>query len=88
MGREHPAERVRYLVKKDVKDETDNRVSQFKKKAKELRILDAKTAQNLLRKAITNEMEMESYCEFPFVLSGNCLSVSVIKPNSQSKAMV
>ncbi|XP_057204917.1 protein diaphanous homolog 2 isoform X2 [Triplophysa rosa] len=33
-------------VKKDV-DETDDRMTQFKKKAKELRILDAKTAQNL-----------------------------------------
>uniref|UniRef100_A0A8C6WQX9 Diaphanous-related formin 2 n=1 Tax=Neogobius melanostomus TaxID=47308 RepID=A0A8C6WQX9_9GOBI len=29
------------------KDETDDRMQQFKKKAKELRILDAKTAQNL-----------------------------------------
>lgn len=36
-------------VKKDVKDETDDRMSQFKKKAKELRILDAKTAQNLCK---------------------------------------
>lgn len=36
-------------VKKDVKDETDNRMTQFKKKAKELRILDAKTAQNLCK---------------------------------------
>ncbi|KAM7417330.1 hypothetical protein PAMA_017139 [Pampus argenteus] len=35
------------LVKKNMKDETDSKVSQFKKKAKELRILDAKTAQNL-----------------------------------------
>ncbi|XP_034064005.1 protein diaphanous homolog 2 isoform X1 [Gymnodraco acuticeps] len=34
-------------VKKDVKDETDDRMQHFKKKAKELRILDAKTAQNL-----------------------------------------
>uniref|UniRef100_A0A096LUV1 Diaphanous related formin 2 n=1 Tax=Poecilia formosa TaxID=48698 RepID=A0A096LUV1_POEFO len=34
-------------VKKDVSDETDDRVPQFKKKAKELRILDPKTAQNL-----------------------------------------
>ncbi|XP_068448322.1 protein diaphanous homolog 2 isoform X2 [Clinocottus analis] len=34
-------------VKKDVKDETDDRMQQFKKKAKELRILDSKTAQNL-----------------------------------------
>ncbi|XP_067373965.1 protein diaphanous homolog 2 isoform X3 [Channa argus] len=34
-------------VKKDVKDETDDKMPQFKKKAKELRILDAKTAQNL-----------------------------------------
>ncbi|XP_035989625.1 protein diaphanous homolog 2-like [Fundulus heteroclitus] len=34
-------------MKKDVSDETDDRVPQFKKKAKELRILDAKTAQNL-----------------------------------------
>ncbi|XP_008274502.1 protein diaphanous homolog 2 [Stegastes partitus] len=34
-------------VKKDMKDETDDRMPQFKKKAKELRILDAKTAQNL-----------------------------------------
>ncbi|XP_052010681.1 protein diaphanous homolog 2 isoform X2 [Xyrauchen texanus] len=33
-------------VKKEV-DETDDRMTQFKKKAKELRILDAKTAQNL-----------------------------------------
>ncbi|XP_053538067.1 protein diaphanous homolog 2 isoform X3 [Ictalurus punctatus] len=33
-------------VKKDL-EETDNRMTQFKKKAKELRILDAKTAQNL-----------------------------------------
>ncbi|CAL8356077.1 unnamed protein product [Merluccius merluccius] len=33
-------------VKKDV-DVTDNRMTQFKKKAKELRILDSKTAQNL-----------------------------------------
>uniref|UniRef100_A0A3Q0SBH7 Diaphanous related formin 2 n=1 Tax=Amphilophus citrinellus TaxID=61819 RepID=A0A3Q0SBH7_AMPCI len=32
---------------KDVKDENEDRVPQFKKKAKELRILDAKTAQNL-----------------------------------------
>ncbi|CAM9178736.1 unnamed protein product, partial [Lampetra planeri] len=30
-----------------MKDETDDRMQQFKKKAKELRILDAKTAQNL-----------------------------------------
>uniref|UniRef100_A0A8K9UE83 Diaphanous related formin 2 n=1 Tax=Oncorhynchus mykiss TaxID=8022 RepID=A0A8K9UE83_ONCMY len=36
----------RTKVKKEV-DETDARVTQFKKKAKELRILDAKTAQNL-----------------------------------------
>ncbi|XP_030594516.1 protein diaphanous homolog 2 isoform X1 [Archocentrus centrarchus] len=34
-------------VRKDVKDENEDRVPQFKKKAKELRILDAKTAQNL-----------------------------------------
>ncbi|XP_028271325.1 protein diaphanous homolog 2 isoform X4 [Parambassis ranga] len=34
-------------VRKDVKDETDDKMPQFKKKAKELRILDAKTAQNL-----------------------------------------
>uniref|UniRef100_A0A3P8S2U7 Protein diaphanous homolog 2 n=1 Tax=Amphiprion percula TaxID=161767 RepID=A0A3P8S2U7_AMPPE len=34
-------------VRKDLKDETDDRMPQFKKKAKELRILDAKTAQNL-----------------------------------------
>ncbi|XP_061747984.1 protein diaphanous homolog 2 isoform X3 [Nerophis ophidion] len=34
-------------ARKDVKDETDDRMTQFKKKAKELRILDAKTAQNL-----------------------------------------
>uniref|UniRef100_A0AAV2MKD9 Uncharacterized protein n=1 Tax=Knipowitschia caucasica TaxID=637954 RepID=A0AAV2MKD9_KNICA len=34
-------------VKKDTKDETDDRMQQFKKKAKELRILDVKTAQNL-----------------------------------------
>uniref|UniRef100_A0A9J8CB48 Protein diaphanous homolog 2 n=1 Tax=Cyprinus carpio carpio TaxID=630221 RepID=A0A9J8CB48_CYPCA len=33
-------------VKKDV-EETDSKMTQFKKKAKELRILDAKTAQNL-----------------------------------------
>ncbi|KAF4085507.1 hypothetical protein AMELA_G00095880 [Ameiurus melas] len=33
-------------VKKDL-EETDNRMTQFKKKAKELRILDGKTAQNL-----------------------------------------
>lgn len=36
-------------VKKDVKDETDDRMQQFKKKAKELRILDPKTAQNLCK---------------------------------------
>lgn len=36
-------------MKKDVKDETDDRMQQFKKKAKELRILDAKTAQNLCK---------------------------------------
>ncbi|XP_061542679.1 protein diaphanous homolog 2 isoform X4 [Phycodurus eques] len=34
-------------VKKDTKDEPDDKMTQFKKKAKELRILDAKTAQNL-----------------------------------------
>ncbi|XP_051929352.1 protein diaphanous homolog 2 isoform X6 [Hippocampus zosterae] len=34
-------------VRKDTKDETDDRMTQFKKKAKELRILDPKTAQNL-----------------------------------------
>ncbi|XP_023814769.1 protein diaphanous homolog 2 isoform X5 [Oryzias latipes] len=34
-------------AKKDFSDETDDKVPQFKKKAKELRILDAKTAQNL-----------------------------------------
>lgn len=34
-------------VKKDIQDETDVRMQQFKKKAKELRILDSKTAQNL-----------------------------------------
>lgn len=34
-------------VKKDMKDEVDDRMQQFKKKAKELRILDSKTAQNL-----------------------------------------
>uniref|UniRef100_A0A8C2XGF3 Diaphanous related formin 2 n=1 Tax=Cyclopterus lumpus TaxID=8103 RepID=A0A8C2XGF3_CYCLU len=34
-------------MKKDVNDETDDRMQQFKKKAKELRILDSKTAQNL-----------------------------------------
>lgn len=36
-------------VKKDMKDETDDRMQQFKKKAKELRILDSKTAQNLCK---------------------------------------
>lgn len=36
-----------FTVKKDVKDETYDRMQQFKKKAKELRILDSKTAQNL-----------------------------------------
>ncbi|KAJ8014755.1 hypothetical protein DPEC_G00019020 [Dallia pectoralis] len=36
----------RTKVKREV-DETDNKATQFKKKAKELRILDAKTAQNL-----------------------------------------
>ncbi|XP_016343816.1 protein diaphanous homolog 2-like [Sinocyclocheilus anshuiensis] len=36
----------REQVKKDM-EETDDRMTQFKKKAKELRILDAKTAQNL-----------------------------------------
>lgn len=35
-------------VKKDM-EETDNRMTQFKKKAKELRILDGKTAQNLCK---------------------------------------
>ncbi|KAG5851829.1 hypothetical protein ANANG_G00055950 [Anguilla anguilla] len=34
-------------VKKDVDEVDDRRVNQFKKKAKELRILDSKTAQNL-----------------------------------------
>ncbi|XP_055014820.1 protein diaphanous homolog 2 isoform X2 [Boleophthalmus pectinirostris] len=34
-------------VKKDTTDDTDSRMQQFKKKAKELRILDSKTAQNL-----------------------------------------
>ncbi|XP_061895750.1 protein diaphanous homolog 2 isoform X2 [Entelurus aequoreus] len=34
-------------ARKETKDETDDRMTQFKKKAKELRILDAKTAQNL-----------------------------------------
>lgn len=34
-------------VKKDMKDESEDRMQQFKKKAKELRILDSKTAQNL-----------------------------------------
>ncbi|XP_053734743.1 protein diaphanous homolog 2 isoform X1 [Synchiropus splendidus] len=34
-------------ARRDVKDETDDRMPQFKKKAKELRVLDAKTAQNL-----------------------------------------
>ncbi|CAB1456267.1 unnamed protein product [Pleuronectes platessa] len=34
-------------MKKEAKDETDNRTPQFKKKVKELRILDSKTAQNL-----------------------------------------
>ncbi len=34
--------------KKEV-EETDDRMTQFKKKAKELRILDAKTAQNLCK---------------------------------------
>uniref|UniRef100_A0A668VMT9 Diaphanous-related formin 2 n=1 Tax=Oreochromis aureus TaxID=47969 RepID=A0A668VMT9_OREAU len=34
-------------VRKDLKDENEEKVPQFKKKAKELRILDAKTAQNL-----------------------------------------
>lgn len=38
-----------HTVRKDVKDETDNRMQQFKKKAKELRILDPKTAQNLCK---------------------------------------
>lgn len=38
-----------FAVRKDVKDETDNKMPQFKKKAKELRILDAKTAQNLCK---------------------------------------
>lgn len=40
---------VSFAVKKAVKDETDDRMPQFKKKAKELRILDAKTAQNLCK---------------------------------------
>lgn len=35
-------------VKKDM-EETDSRMTQLKKKAKELRILDAKTAQNLCK---------------------------------------
>lgn len=39
----HPA------VKKDLKEENDDRMQQFKKKAKELRILDSKTAQNLCK---------------------------------------
>ncbi|XP_039872524.1 protein diaphanous homolog 2 isoform X6 [Simochromis diagramma] len=34
-------------ARKDLKDENEEKVPQFKKKAKELRILDAKTAQNL-----------------------------------------
>ena len=36
-------------AKRDAKDETDDRTPQFKKKVKELRILDAKTAQNLCK---------------------------------------
>lgn len=35
-----------------MKDETDDRVQQFKKKAKELRILDPKTAQNLCKSSV------------------------------------
>ena len=35
-------------AKKDL-DVTDDRMSQFKKKAKELRVLDPKTAQNLCK---------------------------------------
>lgn len=34
-------------MRKDLKVENDDRMQQFKKKAKELRILDPKTAQNL-----------------------------------------
>lgn len=36
-------------ARKDLKDENEEKVPQFKKKAKELRILDAKTAQNLCK---------------------------------------
>lgn len=43
-------------MRKDLKVENDDRMQQFKKKAKELRILDPKTAQNLC--------ELESYFFF------------------------
>lgn len=45
-------------VRKDLKVETDDRMQQFKKKAKELRILDSKTAQNLC------ELELHIYIFF------------------------
>lgn len=45
-------------VRKDLKVETDDRMQQFKKKAKELRILDPKTAQNLC------ELELHIYIYF------------------------
>lgn len=56
-------------VKKDMKDEADDRMQQFKKKAKELRILDSKTAQNLCM-----------CCGFFFLLLFHSFNTLAIRP--------
>ncbi|KAK7922027.1 hypothetical protein WMY93_008929 [Mugilogobius chulae] len=43
----YPHHTDKQFVKKDTQDDPDSRIQQFKKKTKELRILDSKTAQNL-----------------------------------------
>ncbi|KAK2848897.1 hypothetical protein Q5P01_008731 [Channa striata] len=66
-------------VKKDVKDETDDRMPQFKKKAKELRILDAKTAQNLSIFLGSFRLPYEEIRDIVLEVDENRLSESLIQ---------
>lgn len=64
-------------VRKDLKVETDDRMQQFKKKAKELRILDPKTAQNLC------ELELHLY-----ILFCNIHQQIALKVQEKSKKLI
>lgn len=52
-------------MRKDLKVENDDRMQQFKKKAKELRILDPKTAQNLCELELYQFFFFNSYQPIP-----------------------